>query len=148
MVLTEDKGPIESHGSHSERLMEHAVEQLELDDRLQASEKAWGATAHRLKTFTNRRGWIYGNHRDANKVIHRIAQETGDDEIRRLFDVASGLHQNYYLDSDDLFVIEAKLNDVGEFIRKLDRLDEQGFGLRRPRLDPPDPGPFRQRRGL
>ena len=75
MVLTEDKGPIDPHSAHSERLMEHAAEQFELGDRLQASEKAWGATARRLKTFTNRRGWTCGNNRDANRVIHRIAQE-------------------------------------------------------------------------
>ena len=43
--MTTTTQPIESHEVHSKRLMAHAWEQLEAGDRLQASEKAWGAIA-------------------------------------------------------------------------------------------------------
>ena len=112
MDVTVDSGPIEPHAVHSERLLEHAAEQLELGDRLQASEKAWGAAAHRLKVFTDRRGWDYGNHQDAHRAIRRIVQETGDGEIRKLFDIASGLHQNYYIDTKPLDSLAANHEDV------------------------------------
>ena len=48
MVNAQPK-PIEDHAVHSDRLIRHAWEQLEQGDRLQASEKAWGAVAHALK---------------------------------------------------------------------------------------------------
>ena len=43
MVNAQPK-PIEDHAVHSDRLIRHAWEQLEQGDRLQASEKAWGAS--------------------------------------------------------------------------------------------------------
>ena len=56
MVNAQPK-PIEDHAVHSDRLIRHAWEQLEQGDRLQASEKAWGAVAHALKDIAARRGW-------------------------------------------------------------------------------------------
>ena len=41
--------PIEPHALHSERLIFHAELEIVQGDRLQASEKAWGAVAHRVK---------------------------------------------------------------------------------------------------
>ena len=41
--------PIESHAVHSRRMLDHAAAMLAQGDRLQASEKIWGAAAHRLK---------------------------------------------------------------------------------------------------
>ena len=51
MTLTQQ--PIESHDTHSRRLIRHAEEMLDAGDRLQASEKAWGAVAHRLKVVAD-----------------------------------------------------------------------------------------------
>ena len=73
MVLIEDTGPIETHKVHSERLMRHAEEQLAKGDRLQASEKAWGAAVHRLKDIANKRGWEV---RHAHRSV-RCNQTTG-----------------------------------------------------------------------
>ena len=63
MALVEEKGPIETHQIHSERLMRHAEEQLAKGDRLQASEKAWGVAAHRLKEFADQRRLAVRNSR-------------------------------------------------------------------------------------
>ena len=43
--------PIESHEVHSARLLGHAREMLAKGDRLQASEKVWGAVAHGIKAL-------------------------------------------------------------------------------------------------
>lgn len=67
MVSAQPK-PLEDHAVHSERLIRHAWEQLEQGDRLQASEKAWGATAHALKAIAARRGWRNRAHTH-NEVI-------------------------------------------------------------------------------
>ena len=50
-MTTIGERPIESHLVHSRRLLAHAEEWLEKGDRLQASEKAWGAVAHYFKVI-------------------------------------------------------------------------------------------------
>jgi len=41
--------PVETHIAHCRRPLEHAAELIAQGDRLQASEKLWGAAAHRIK---------------------------------------------------------------------------------------------------
>lgn len=96
MALAQE--PIESHDIHSRRLIQHAEEMLEAGDRLQASEKAWGAVAHRLKVIADARGWKYETVTDACTVVLNLAREQRNPQIRTLFDVALGLHINYYGD--------------------------------------------------
>lgn len=49
--------PIEDHAAHSARMLEHAAEMIERGERLQASEKMWGAVAQRLIAIARARGW-------------------------------------------------------------------------------------------
>ena len=123
MVLIEDRGPLEAHKVHSERLLLHAEEELAKGDRLQASEKAWGAVVHRLKDIADKRGWEYETHADGYDVIGRLVRETGDRQLRTSFRAASALHQNFYRDAESLETLAADLDDVKHFISKLDRLD-------------------------
>ena len=113
--------PIESYDVHSERLMRHAEEKLAEGDRLQASEKAWGAVAHRLKVIAERRGWEYNTHAQVYRIIKRLAVERNNRQITVLFSAAKGFHQNYYIDA---MLIE-ELNDEMENVRELLRLLEQ-----------------------
>ena len=98
MTTTPTSRPIESHDIHSERLMEHAERQLAEGDRLQASEKAWGAVAHQLKVVADQRGWEYSKHQHVYGVVKRLAQELRDPDLMRDFIVADGLHKNFYVD--------------------------------------------------
>ena len=73
-MTTTARTPIEPHNTHSERLMRHAFEQLEKGDRIQASEKAWGAVAHKIKVIAGEReGLIYDEHAHAKVIIHRLS---------------------------------------------------------------------------
>ena len=73
--MTLAQQPLESHDVHSLRLIQHAEEMLESGDRLQASEKTWGAVAHRLKVVADNRGLQYETHADASKVVHSLTIE-------------------------------------------------------------------------
>ena len=115
--------PIEDHSVHSERLMRHAEEQLAKGDRLQASEKAWGAVAHRLKAIADRRGWKYDRHAEGHEIISRLARETNDPQLRRLFRVAGYLHKNFYVDAESLEALAADLDDARLLLGKLDLAD-------------------------
>ena len=94
--------PIEPHWAHSERLMQHAFEELAKGDRIQASEKAWGAMAHTLKAIADERGLTYGRHSQAWDIVYAILEDVADpvsrDVIRGGFLAAADLHRNFYDD--------------------------------------------------
>ena len=115
--------PIESHDVHSERLMRHAEEKLAEGDRLQASEKAWGAVAHRLKAIAERRGWEYNTHAQVYRIIKRLSAERGNRQISVLFSAAKGFHQNYYIDTMPLEELNDEMDNVKELLRLLEQAD-------------------------
>lgn len=119
MTTTPTSRPIESHDIHSERLMEHAERQLAVGDRLQASEKAWGAVVHRLKVIADRRGWEYDKHQHVYGVVRRLTQELGDPDLMKNFIVADGLHKNYYVDLKPLDQLSVELGLVKDLLEKL-----------------------------
>ena len=115
--------PIESHDVHSERLMRHAEEKLAEGDRLQASEKAWGAVAHRLKAIAERRGWEYNTHAQVYRIIKRLSVERDNRQIAVLFSAAKGFHQNYYIDAMPLEELNDEMENVRELLRLLEQAD-------------------------
>ena len=121
MTTTPTPNPIETHDTHSKRLIEHAQEQLEKGDRLQASEKAWGAVAHKAKVIADRMGWTYDTHTDFHGLKNRIAKLTDDPKTtRRLLSIALHLHTNYYRDQYPLEDIRADLEEVKTLLDILD----------------------------
>ena len=94
--------PIEPHWLHSEKLMQHAFEELAKGERIQASEKAWGAMAHTLKAIADERGLTYGRHSQVWDVLHAVLADVDDSARRRLirggFLAAESLHRNFYDD--------------------------------------------------
>ena len=112
--------PIETHDVHSRRLIAHAEIELEKGDRLQASEKAWGAVAHRLKSIAEQRGWEYATHRHAYRIARQLADEMGDPQILVLFYVANGMHQNYYVDAESVESLRDQIAMVKELLAILE----------------------------
>ncbi|MYC34675.1 MAG: hypothetical protein F4X64_16050 [Chloroflexi bacterium] len=106
----------------SRRLLAQGVEELARGDTRQASEKGWGAAAQMFKSIAERRGWDHHGHRQIRAVASRLARETNDLEIRRLYRVASDLHTNFYEDIDPPDEVAAGLDDVGLLLDKLERL--------------------------
>ena len=96
MVIAEK--PIAPHAEHRDRLYAHSGKMVREGDRLQASEKAWGAVAHALKIVAERRNWPYAGHADAKVIIKRIADLTGNYKAVKQFDDVEELHRNYYAD--------------------------------------------------
>ena len=117
--MTTRTQPIEEHQVHSLRLMSHAEEQLDAGDRIQASEKAWGAVAHQMKVVADRRGWQYETHSDAHRVARRLTNELADPEIHTLFRVATALHHNSYSDTTPIESLRLDIADVRRLLAKL-----------------------------
>ena len=128
--------PIEPHWAHSERLMQHAFDELAKGDRIQASEKAWGAMAHTLKAIADERGLIYGRHNQAWGVVSAVLADVTNDTHRRFilggFNTAEILHRNFY---DDVHQQERLELELGEVQSALALLNE-AHGLWRERNAP------------
>ena len=103
----------------SEHFLAQARQELSAGDLAQASEKGWGATAQILKAIAEQRGWEHHRHRHYHRAASRIRTETGDGEIRRLFDSASALHENFYENDMPPDEVAERLDDVGALMDKL-----------------------------
>ena len=117
MTTTE---PIESHAIHSQRMLDHAAEMIAQGDHLQASEKIWGAAAHKVKQIAADRNWPNNSHTDGFSIVHYIARRAGNRRLSELFGVASDTHQNYYEDRLQLDMLEERLEAIKELLSLLD----------------------------
>jgi hypothetical protein len=92
---------------------------LQEGDFSQASEKYWGAVAEMVKAIAEQRGWPHGSHRDIRGSLQRIAVETGDQELRRLFGIMESLHANFYENWMDAESVRTHAQDAHTLIEKL-----------------------------
>ena len=101
---------------------QQARQELAAGDLPQASEKGWGATAQMLKAIAEQRGWEHSRHRHYNRITSRLRAETGDGDIRRLFNTASALHENFYENDMETGDVADGLDDVEALLVKLSLL--------------------------
>ena len=106
----------------SSSLLSQARAELAAGDVRQASEKSWGAAAQIVKAIAARRDWEHQGHRELFRAVDRLRNETGDPDVRRLFDVASALHINFYEDWRTSEAVAEALDDVERFVNKLEPL--------------------------
>ena len=112
-----DKG---DHLEQREHFLSHAVVFLNRGDRLQASEKMWGAVAQTIAHIADERGWEHRTHQQAGNIVRYLGMEAGDRRIGNLYEIANGLHSNFYHDDREIWSIAAQLPNVRELIRRLD----------------------------
>ena len=80
--------------------------------------RADGEGGRRVARLAPQRG-----HRDLYTAINRLADETGDPNLRRLFHTASSLHANFYEGWQPREMVEQGLSDVAELVETLDALE-------------------------
>ena len=96
--------------------LEKAKQALVDGDMYQASEKGWGAASQIVKALAEERGWEHWSHWRLTGAVSRIVEETGDDEFRSLYAVASQLHTNFYEGDLSAVLVERSLEDVERFV--------------------------------
>ena len=121
------------HQDISDQSLEHAEEEFRNGDLLQASEKAWGAVAHYVKSIARREGWPNKSHRDVSKNADRLIALTDDPRKNELlFEAMGNLHVNFYEDTyaDKPDVVKHGIEDACTLI---DAMEEAEARLPRPR---------------
>ena len=95
----------------------------------QASEKAWGAVAHYVKSVAKQRGWPNRSHSDLSDIVVDLAQETDDPgRILNLYRSVGALHTNFYENWLSDAMVGGGIEDAAELISRLEKR-----GLSRPR---------------
>lgn len=111
--------PIESHATHRDRMLEHAEAMCNSGDRLQASEKIWGAVAHGLKAVADEREWPYRRHQDGVVIARYVGALAGDAEIATLFRAVESFHRNFYADAYSIEDIRQGVDEAKRFLSRL-----------------------------
>ena len=120
--------PTSDHRLISRILMQQARAELDSGDLVQASEKAWGATARALKAIADRRGWRHNRHYDYLQIITRLEELTGRRELRRSFNAARELHSNFYEGWMDEAEVHKNMVAVAQLVDDLHLLiDDDGI---------------------
>ena len=137
----------------SRYLLEESRSQLDRGDLIQASEKAWGATAHAIKSLAQTRGWNHTRHDLLADVVDQISDEWDRAHLQNLFRSANYLHNNFYEHAMPPTQVRGAINDAAALIEELHTLRQATTSALRPRntgpADPPpkaDPPPTPHRR--
>ena len=107
-------------------LFAQAEAELAAGDARQAAEKGWGAAAQAVKAVCESRGWEHHSHNLIRRAVKQISVETGDENLRPLFNSAQTLHKNFYEDFYNVEEVGDALVEVRRFIDKLDALYKAG----------------------
>ena len=113
---------VAEHLRISRQFLRQAEREFAQGDRLQASEKAWGAAAHAVKAVAQHRGWRHDGHRYLFEAIDKIYGETGDPEFLYLFRSANSLHMNFYENWQTDNVVQDGIERVEVLLGKLEPL--------------------------
>lgn len=81
----------------SRRLIQQAREELAAGDRLQATEKVWGAFAQMMKAHGQQRGWMnLGSHRTVGHIASQLDAEYSEIPVASAYMAADNGHRNFY----------------------------------------------------
>lgn len=101
------------------QLMEHAEQEFQNGDLLQASEKAWGGVHQFLKALATERDWGHDTHSHVRQVAQNLAVETGNLEISDLFSYAEALHANFYQAHMDADTVRRHMDRMKQYVEIL-----------------------------
>ncbi len=102
--------------------LSQAFDELARDDLMQASEKGWGAAAQVVKAAAEERGLPHDSHGFLFRAVRTLIDETDDDSLMFQFNIAGGLHSNFYQGGYGSRQVRAGLEQVSQFMDKVEGL--------------------------
>lgn len=126
----------EDYAAISHRFAAHARDELSRGNRLQASEKVWGAANYALKAVAVQRGWRHRGQRNVFAVADQLVAERNRPAFKQHLMMARAIHFNFYENDLDETDIEESINSVEQYIADLDAV----------RAVPPEPFRISDRR--
>ena len=109
----------EDHAQTALDFLSASDREFDAGDRLQASEKLWGAATHALIAVAKQRGWSDGSHRALKEAAERLSDDHDDFRIEYGFVAAEKFHRNFYHDNMEDFELDADRPKVHDFVRRV-----------------------------
>ena len=109
-------------GSHIETardFLEASDREFADGDRLQGSEKLWGAASQAVMAVAQERNWQYRTHRSLKNAVQVLTDETGDYTLQAGFLAAEKFHKNFYHDEMEDFEIDNDRPIVHLFVGRM-----------------------------
>ncbi len=97
-------------------------------DKLQASEKLWGAATHAVMAAAVQRNWPCRSHRELKIAVERLATEYQDFLLHAGFTAAEKFHKNFYHDEMEDYEVAVDRPVVHQFVNRMVSLLENGAG--------------------
>ena len=106
----------------SARLLRQAQEELDAGDLIQASEKAWGAAAHVIKSVAEKWDWYHQGHYRLNAVVDFIAIERARRDLIDLYQHSSIMHFNWY--EHELYenIVQIAINATRTVVAEIEKI--------------------------
>lgn len=115
------------HDALSRRLIQQASYELDKHgDRVQASEKCYGAVAHAVKAVAEDRQWRHSSHNLRRQIVGLLANEFGLPVLRHLQRAADELHDNFFEDQLHNGELRVGLTEVTAGLTTLWEVRSQG----------------------
>jgi hypothetical protein len=113
---------IQDHAAMSRRSIDHAREELRKGDRLQASEKLWGAAAHALKSVAIQRGWEHTEHQNILRIAMQLGNEFDRPDFEDKIRFANSFHVNFYENMEEEDSIRRAIEQIESLIADLEEV--------------------------
>lgn len=123
--IDDPKVKAEAHLKLCEKYLKEGGDFLAKEDYVQASEKFWGAASQMIKALATERGLGLRSHGELHAFVAKLEKESGDPDVRRLWQSATSLHQNFYENWLPPEMVEGNAEDVKKLIEKLRKLLKQ-----------------------
>lgn len=109
----------EDHGRQALEIFTASDLEFDAGDRLQASEKLWGAATHAVMAVAILRDWPCRSHRALSNAVVRLQRETGDSLLAPGFGVAEKFHRNFSHDEMPDYEVERDRPTVHDFVNRM-----------------------------
>ena len=119
MTMTDD---VVFHIQHARKFLVDSDAEFAAGERMQASEKLWGAASQAVIALAASQGKTCGTHRSMKNIVIEL-----DNEVQMgRFIAAEKFHKNFYHDNMEDFEIEADRPFVHRFVHAVLAMVERG----------------------
>ena len=102
--------------------MRHAYRELDRRDRLQASEKAYGAVTSAAKAYGELRGWNHYNHHRVGLILEQLRDEWNSPELVISHLAIREMHNNFFEYELTSTVVQDSIHAAQNMVARLEEI--------------------------
>ena len=119
MTTQREQMTIADHIQAARNFLDHSNREFAAGERMQESEKLWGAASQAVTALAKTRGWPHGRYNHRKHAVETVAGELNDTSLVLEFKLAHKFHANFYYDFlEDEDVQEDRLL-VSNFVHRI-----------------------------